>query len=327
MMYFMPPHCEVVSMNEKDIVFSTSKLYFSYGRNNSLEAPFMCGAGVVLYPGGPDPEKILDVIERYHPTLFYSVPSSYSAILTYLDKAGRTFDLSSVRHCISAGEPLPKLLMERWREKLGQDILDTVGSTDVGAEYLSNKPGLIKPGSSGVLLPGFEGRLIDEEGHEVPQGEMGTLWIKGEGTAAFYWNNHQKTKESFHGEWFDTGDKFYKDSDDYYWYSGRADDMFKAGGIWVSPLEVEGVLLEHPAVNQCSVIAAPDAAGLEKPVAFVVLNKVPNPSKELERELQDFLRNRIAHYKCPRWIRFLDDLPRTASGKVQRYKLRAQLRR
>jgi benzoate-CoA ligase len=322
MMYFMPPHCEAISMGEKDIVFSTSKLYFSYGRNHSLEAPFLCGACVVLYPGRPEPEKILDVIEKYHPTLFYSVPSSYIAILTHLDKAGRTCDLSSVRHCISAGEPLPKVIFERWQERFGLEILDTVGATDVGAEYLSNLPGCIKPGSSGVLLPGFEARLVDEEGHEVGQGEIGTLWIKNDGTAAFYWNKHEKTKESFHGEWFDTGDKFYRDSDGSYWYVGRADDIFKAGGMWVSPLEVEGVLLEHPAVNQCAVIGAPDSVGLEKPMAFVVLNEDYSPSQELEQELQNSVRSKIAHYKCPRWVRFTDDLPRTATGKVQRYKLR-----
>ena len=327
MMYFMPPHCEVVSMGEDDIVFSTSKLYFSYGRNNSLEAPFLYGAAVILYPGRPEPEKIFDVIEQYHPTLFYSVPSSYVAILTYLDETGRRCDLSSVRHCISAGEPLPKVLFQRWREKFGLEILDTLGSTDVGAEYLSNKPGSIKPGSSGVLLPGFEARLVNDEGSDVGQDEIGTLWIKSEGTAAYYWNKHEKTKESFHGEWFDTGDKFYRDSSGFYWYVGRADDIFKAGGMWVPPLEVEGVLLEHTAVNQCAVIGAPDAAGLEKPMAFVVLNRGHTPSQELAQELQNFVRGKIAHYKCPRWIRFIDDLPRTASGKVQRYKLRALLRK
>jgi len=325
MMYFMPPHCEVVSMGEDDIIFSTSKLYFSYGRNNSLEAPFLCGAAVVLYPGRPEPEKILDVIEQYHPTLFYSVPSSYVAILTYLEETGRRCDVSSLRHCVSAGEPLPKVVFERWREKCGLEILDTIGSTDVGAEYLSNKPGAIKPGSSGVLLPGFEARLVDDEGRDVGQDEIGTLWIKSDGTAAYYWNKHQKTKESFHGEWFNTGDKFYTDSDGFYWYVGRADDIFKAGGMWVSPLEVEGVLLEHTAVNQCAVIGAADAAGLEKPMAFVVLNDGYSPSQGLEQELRNFVRGKIAHYKCPRWFRFIGDLPRTASGKVQRYKLRGLL--
>jgi benzoate-CoA ligase family protein len=326
MMYFMPPHCESVSMGESDIVFSASKLYFSYGRNNSLESPFLCGAGVVLYPGQPVPEKILDVIEQYHPTLFYSVPSSYSAILTYLDKTGRTCNLSSLRHCISAGEPLPKVLFERWSEKFGLEILNCIGSTDVGGIYISNTPEQIKPGSTGVLLPGFEAKLADNEGHEVADGETGSLWIKSDGTAAYYWNKHQKTKESFCGEWFNTGDEFYKDSDGFYWYVGRADDLLKAGGIWMSPLEVEEVLLEHSAVNQCAVVSAQDAAGLDKPMAFVVLNEGYKPSQNLEGKLRDFVRDSIAHYKCPRWFRFTEDLPRTASGKVQRYKLREMLK-
>jgi benzoate-CoA ligase len=217
-------------------------------------------------------------------------------------------------------------MFERWLEKFGLEILDSVGSTDVGGMYLSNKPGLIKPGSSGVLLPGFEGRLVDKEGRDVGQGEIGSLWIKSEGTAAYYWNKHQKTKESFWGEWFNTGDEFYRDSDGFYWYVGRADDLLKAGGIWVSPLEVEGVLLEHSAVNQCAVIGAPDAAGLDKPMAFVVLNEGHEASQDLERELRDFVRDRIAHYKCPRWFRFTNELPRTATGKVQRYKLREMLK-
>jgi benzoate-CoA ligase len=215
------------------------------------------------------------------------------------------------------------VIFERWREKFGLEILDTLGSTDVGGEYLSNKPGSIKPGSSGVLLPGFEARLVDEEGRDLGEEEIGTLWIKSDGTAAFYWHKHEKTKKSFHGEWFNTGDKFYKDPDGFYWYVGRADDIFKAGGIWVSPLEVEGVMLEHPAVYRCAVTGAPDSAGLEKPVAFVILHEGYTPSEELEGELRQFVRDRIAHYKCPRWVRFMNDLPCTASGKVQRFKLRA----
>lgn len=327
LLYFMPPHCrEVVSMTGDDIVFSSSKLFFSYGRNNSLDSVFLCGASVVLYPDYPRPEKLLEVVEKYRPTLFYSVPSSYWAMLNYIDEKGINPDFSSVRHCISAGEALPKVVFERWREKFGIEILDGLGSTDVGAIYLSNRPGKIKPGSSGLLLPGFEGKLVDEDGNEVKRGEIGTLWIKNDGTAAFYWNKHQKTKESFFGEWFNTGDKFYQDEDGYFWYAGRADDMIKAGGIWVSPLEVEGILLEHPAVSECAVIGGVDQAGLEKPLACVVLREGYTPSPELERELQNFVRDRAAHYKYPRWVKFVDELPRTSSGKIQRYKLRAVIK-
>jgi benzoate-CoA ligase len=322
-LHLIPPHChEVLAMRENDISFSVPKLYFAYGKVNTLESPFLCGASGVLYPGMPEPEKVIDVIEQYRPTLFFSVPSSYVAILTYLDKTGRSCDLSSLRHCVSGGEALPTGVFEHWQETFGLEILNAIGSTDVGGIYISDKPGLVKPGSSGFLLAGYEGRLLDEQRHAVQDGEVGTLWIKNDGTAAYYWNKHDKTRESCCGEWVNTGDEFYRDSDGYYWYVGRADDMLKAGGIWVSPLEVEGVLLEHAAVNQCAVIGAPDPAGLEKPMAFVVLNEGYSASQELERELQEFVRSKIAHYKYPRWVRFTDELPRTATGKVQRYKLR-----
>lgn len=325
LLYFMPPHCdEVVSMTEDDLVFSTSKLYFSYGRNNSLDSPFLCGASVVLEPGRPDPERVLDLLETYRPTLFYSVPSFYAAILTYLNETGRKCDLSFVRHCVSAGEPLPKVVFEHWVEKFGLKILDGVGSTDVGAIYLSNRPGALRPGSSGKLLSGFEARLLGEDGCDVAPGEVGTLWIKNDGTASCYWNKHHKTKESFCGQWFNTGDRFYQDSDGFYWYVGRTDDMFKTGGKWISPHEVEAILLEHPAVDECAVVGEPDAAGLEKPVAFVVL-KGDSPSSALEQELQAFVRSRTAHYKYPRRVYFVKELPRTASGKVQRYRLREEI--
>jgi len=326
LLHFMPPHCrEVTKMTEKDIVFSTSKIYFSYGRNNSLDSTFLCGAANILYPGKPEPEKIFEVIEKYRPTLFYSVPSSYWAMLNYLEKEGRKFDLSSIRLCVSAGEALPKVIFERWEKIFDLEIVDGVGSTDVGAIYLSNIPGQIKPGSSGKLLPGFEGKLLDEDEKEVPRGEIGTLWINNDGSAACYWNKHEKTKQSFYGAWFDTGDKYYQDEDDYYWYVGRADDMIKPGGLWLSPLEIEGILLEHPAVNEVGVVAEGNDSGLDKPVAFVVVKDGYSSAQELEIELKEYVRERAAHYKCPRKIYFVPDLPRTATGKIQRYKLRVRL--
>ncbi len=178
------------------------------------------------------------------------------------------------------------------------------------------------PGSSGILLPGFEGKLLDNDGYEVPTGKAGTLWINNDGTTPFYWNKHDKSKEVIHGNWFNTGDRFYEDGDGYYWYVGRADEMLKASGIWVSPLEIEGILLEHAAVMECAVVGAPDQANLEKPMAFVVLSEKYEPSAELEKELQEFVRSKTAHYKYPRWVKFVKELPRTASGKLQRYKLR-----
>lgn len=323
LLHFMPSHCrEVVAMSEKDIIFSTSKIYFSYGRNNSLDSTFLCGAASILYPGKPEPEKIFEVIEKYRPTLFYSVPSSYWAMLNYMEKTGRKFDLSSIRLCISAGEALPKVIFERWKKIFDIEIIDGVGSTDVGAIYLSNIPGHIRPGSCGKLLPGFAGKLMDEDEQEVPRGEIGTLWVKNDGVAACYWNKHEKTKQSFYGEWFDTGDKYYQDEDGYYWYVGRADDMIKPGGLWLSPLEIEGILLEHPAVNEVAVVAEGNESGLDKPVAFVVNKEGYTPSQDLENELKEYVREKAAHYKCPRKIYFVTELPRTATGKIQRYKLR-----
>ncbi|MCL6447788.1 MAG: benzoate-CoA ligase family protein [Armatimonadetes bacterium] len=324
LLHFMLPHCrEVVGMTPEDVVFCTSKLYFSYGRNNSLDAPFLCGAAVILYPGKPEPEKVFGVIEKRRPTLFYSVPTFYWAMLNYVEQSGKKPDLSSVRACVSAGEALPGVVFERWKETFGLEILDGVGSTDVGMIYLSNRPGQIKPGSSGKLLPGFEGKLVDEEGREVPPGEIGTLWVKNDGITAGYWNKHEKTKQSLCGEWFNTGDQYYQDEEGYFWYVGRTDDMLKPGGIWMSPLEVEGILLAHAAVNEVAVVGYREESGLEKPVAFIVLKEGYQSSPDLERTLQDFVKSKTAHYKCPRRIFFVPQLPRTASGKVQRYKLRA----
>ncbi|MFH0725307.1 MAG: benzoate-CoA ligase family protein [Pseudomonadota bacterium] len=325
-LFNMPPHCnEVVGITSEDISYSTSKLYFSYGRNNSLDAPSIRGSAVVLHPGKPDPESVFDVIERYHPTLFYSVPSSYSALLNYMDKTGRKLDLSSVRLCISAGEALPKVIYDRWREMFNVEILDGVGSTDVGMIYLSNRPGNVRHGSCGKLLTGFEGKLLDADECEVNQGDIGTMWVKNDGTTPCYWNKHEKTKQSIRGEWFCTGDQFYQDNDGYYWYAGRADDMLKPGGLWLSPIEIEDILLTHPIVHEVAVVAEGNESGLDKPIAFVVIREGHLPSEEKEKELTEFVRGKAAHYKCPRKICFVNELPRTTTGKIQRFKLRVLL--
>lgn len=327
MLYFMPPYCnEVLQVREDDIIFSASKMYFSYGRNNSVEVPFLCGAAVVLDPELPKPERLVEVIMKYKPTILFSVPTSYSSLLNLLDECTDKYDFSSLRLCISAGEALPRVIFDRWEKRFGLEILDGIGSTDVGGIYLSNLPGKVNPGSSGVLLSGFEGKLLDADLQEVPQGEIGALWLKNDGTTPFYWNKHEKTKETIHGEWFNTGDQFYKDEGGFYWYCGRADDMLKAGGIWVSPLEVENILLAHNAVMECAVIGAPDDNNLEKPLAFIVLREGYEPSPALESELQQFVKSKTASYKSPRWVRFVQELPRTASGKVQRFKLRQLLK-
>lgn len=325
--HFMLPHCrEVTGMTPDDRAFCTSKMYFSYGRNNSLDGPFLCGAAVVLHPEKPEPEKVFAVVEKYRPTLFYSVPTFYWAMLHYIEQSGKKPDFSSVRACVSAGEALPTVVFERWKRVLGLEILDGVGSTDVGMIYLSNRPGQVRPGSSGKILPGFEGKLVDSDWREVPPGEIGTLWLKNDGITAGYWNKHEKNKQSFRGEWFNTGDQFFQDRDGYFWYAGRIDDMLKPGGIWMSPLEIEDILLAHPAVNEVAVVGYSEASGLEKPAAFIVLREGNQPSPELECALEDFVKSKTMHYKCPRRFFFVGELPRTASGKVQRYKLRAWLR-
>ena len=223
---------------------------------------------------------------------------------------------------MSAGEALPKALYERFRDRFGVEILDGIGSTEILHIFISNRSGRARPGSAGELVPGYEARIVDETGQDVPDGTVGNLMIKGDSTCAYYWNKHERTKDTIEGHWIRTGDKFSRDADGYYWYAGRADDMLKVGGIWVSPVEIENTLVEHPAVQEAGVIGRRDADDLEKPMAYVVLAAGQQPSAELARELQDFVRSKIAEYKRPRWIEFVEALPKTATGKTQRFKLR-----
>jgi benzoate-CoA ligase family protein len=322
LIHYMYPFCEeVLEITERDIVFATSKMFFSYGRNSSVEMPLLYGAATVLYPQWPDPQKVYEIIEKYRPSLFFSVPTFYAALLREVEKTELVHDLSSIRLCLSSGEALPTGIYENWRAKFGLQILDIVGSTDVGGQYLSNHLNQVKPGSSGKLLPGFEGKLRDLEGREVTQGQVGTLWLKNDGIASFYWNKHQRSKEVFEGQWFNTGDLFYEDPEGYFWYKGREDDMLKVSGQWVSPLEIEEILRKHPAVCESGVVGIADESGLTRIKAFVVLNEGWRASHKLEREFADFVHDRAAHFKTPRWVHFVQELPRTTTGKLQRYKL------
>jgi benzoate-CoA ligase family protein len=323
MLYFAPPCCRNVSqINENDRVFTTSKMFFSYGRNNSFDYVLMYGASVVLFPDWPDPRKVFQVLEKYHPTILVSVPSFYSAMLREIEKEGGPKDLSFIRACTSSGEPLPKGIFDRWKARFGLEILDVLGSTDAGGSYLGNPPGRSKPGSAGTLLDGWEGQLLDPEGCEVSDGNIGTLWLKNDGTAPYYWNKHERSKQVFKGDWFNTGDLFHRDADGYYWVEGREDEMLKVSGQWVSPLEIEGALSQHPAVMETAVVGSPDEIGLVRPKAFVVLKDSTKASPELEKELINFVRDRIAHFKTPRWIEFTKEMPRTVTGKLQRHKLK-----
>jgi benzoate-CoA ligase len=228
---------------------------------------------------------------------------------------------------VSAGEALPPALFERFKRRFGVEILDGIGSTEILHIFISNRPGAIRPGSSGRIVEGYEARIIDEHACDVAVGEIGNLVVSGDSTCACYWNKHEKTKTTIEGRWIRTGDKYYQDSDGYYWYAGRSDDMMKVGGIWVSPIEVENALVEHPAVLECGVGSRVDQDGLIKPYAFVVLRNGTPRTPELAAELQHFVRSRLAEYKRPRWVDFIDELPKTATGKVQRYKLRERAAR
>jgi benzoate-CoA ligase family protein len=308
----------VLQMNEDDICFSASKLFFAYGLGNSLYFPFRFGASTILWPERPDPEKILQVIEKYHPTFFFSVPTLYARLL----RVEKKYDLSSLRICLSSGEPLPPALFNQWKDRFGVELLDVVGSTEATHDFLANRPGRAKAGSSGEVTPAFEAKIVDEEGHEVPVGEVGNLMVKGDANALYYWNKHEQTKRMMQGEWLKTGDTYYCDAEGYYWYCGRSDDMLKVGGLWVSPIEIENCLMEHSSVLEAAVVGDHDADGLLKPKAYVLLKSEFKASGELRTDLQSHVKSKLAPYKYPRWVEFVDDLPKTVTGKIQRFRLR-----
>ena len=310
----------VLGINENDRTFSVAKLFFAYGLGNGLYFPFYVGGTTVLFPGRPEPKPIYEVVTKYKPTLFFCVPTAYAGLLAVEDTSA--YNLSSVRLCVSAGEALPKALFDKWYTKWNVEILDGIGSTEILHIFISNRAKEVRAGSSGKIVPGYDAKIADEEDSELPQGEVGNLLIRGDSICAYYWNKHAKTKETIVGEWIRTGDKYMMDKDGYLWYQGRSDDMLKAGGIWVSPVEVEGTLISHPAVLECAVIGLMDKDELVKPKAFVILKQGCVPSAELEAELKAFVKDKIAAYKYPRWIEFVSELPKTATGKIQRFKLR-----
>jgi benzoate-CoA ligase family protein len=311
----------VLGINEHDITFSAAKLYFAYGLGNNLYFPFSVGASAVYYSGRPLAEEMFKVIEQYRPTIFFAVPTLYASMLSLPDAQER-FDCSSLRLCVSAGEALPADILRRWQEAFHVPILDGIGSTEILHIFISNRPGEIKPGSTGKLVPGYQAIITDEYGHPVQQGDIGNLLIRGDSTAAYYWNKHEKTKSTINGHWIHTGDKYYQDSEGYYWYCGRSDDMLKVGGQWVSPVEVENTLIMHPAVLEAAVVGILDEENLVKPKAYVVLQPGYSASDALAGELKNFVKERIAPFKYPRYIEFVPELPKTATGKIQRFLLR-----
>jgi benzoate-CoA ligase family protein len=310
---------EILEIEKDDVTLSTTKLYHAYGLGNNFSFPYSVGASTVLMPGKANPPAILETAERTRPTLFFSVPTLYNAMLNVPGAAEH--DLGSVRLCASAAEPLSPTVLRRWKEAFGLDILDGIGSTEMLHIYCSNRPGHIVPGTSGEAVPGYDLRLLDEEGREVSEGEVGNLHVRGDSAHAFYWHQHEKTKATVQGEWFFTGDRYRRDEAGGYVYEGRADDMIKVGGLWVSPIEVENALAEHPVVVECAAVGVRDEA-TTRVKAFVVCREHEGSEVELQAQLQEWCKSRLRRYEYPHFFSFVDELPKTLTGKIQRYKLR-----
>jgi benzoate-CoA ligase family protein len=311
----------VLGIREDDVIFSAAKLFFAYGLGNAMTFPLWAGATSVLLDARPTPQNTLETIERFRPTVYFGVPTLYASQLQALQASNP--DLSSVRLCVSAGEPLPAEIFRRWKERTGLTVLDGLGSTEALNTFLSNRPDDVLPGTSGKPVPGYEVRIIAPDGREASAGEQGRLQVKGASTATGYWNNPEKTAQTMLGEWRDTGDTYFRDQEGYYHYCGRSDDMIKAGGIWCSPAEIESRLVDHPRVLEAAVVGIPDASGLVKPEAWVVLKAGSEPSEELARQLMAHCKTHLAPYKFPRHVHFTAELPKTTTGKIQRYRLRA----
>ena len=312
----------VLGIEENDVVYSVAKLFFAYGLGNSLTFPLAVGASAVLMSSWAKPADVFATLRRYRPTIFYGVPTLYASMLASAELPRR--QEVRLRRCVSAGEALPQHVGQRWSAHFGVDILDGLGSTEMLQMYLSNRPGEVRYGCAGKAVPGYKLRIVDERGAEVAQGEIGELQVCGPSSAIGYWNNCEKTRATFCGSWVRSGDKFSVDADGYYLYAGRSDDMLKVSGIYVSPIEVESALISHPAILEAAVVGCEDAEGLIKPAAMVVLKPGTASSEALAEELKKHVKAVIAPYKYPRWIYFVDELPKTATGKIQRFKLRAQ---
>lgn len=310
---------QVLGIAEDDIVYSAAKFFFAYGLGNEMSFPMSVGATSILFAGRPTPDVVVDILNTQNPTIFCGVPTLYAALLAYMETNGTPN--APLRSCISAGEALPEDVGNRWHKLIGVDILDGVGSTEMLHIFLSNGPNDVVYGTSGIAVPGYEMRLVDDTGTEVAQGEIGELVVNGASAASGYWNQRAKTRATFAGIWTHTGDKYQQRKDGRYVYCGRTDDMFKVSGIWVSPFEVESALIAHPSILEAAVVAAKDADGLEKPKAFVVLNAGIS-ADGLAETLKDHVKDKIGKWKYPRWVECVDELPKTATGKIQRFKLR-----
>lgn len=310
----------VLGLRSDDRTFSVSKLFFAYGLGNGMYFPLGVGASTILDSGRPRPESAFDVVARHRPTVFFAVPTFYSALLAKVEQ-GLPADFSSVRMAVSAGEPLPAEIFERFRRRFGLEILDGIGSTEMLHMFLSPCPGRVRAGSCGFPVPEYSARIVDEDGRDVSRGTIGNLWVRGESAFAGYWNNPELTALVKRDEWVVTGDKFFQDADGFFHYCGRSDDMMKVAGKWVAPAEVENALLAHPAVAEAAVVGH-SFDGLTRPVAYVVLRAGQGSDPGLASHLREFVHGRLPSYKTPVEVRFVSELPRTTTGKIQRFRLR-----
>ncbi|MGA9143136.1 MAG: benzoate-CoA ligase family protein [Candidatus Acidiferrales bacterium] len=315
----------VLGISSDDRTFSVSKLFFAYGLGNGMYFPLSAGASTVLNPDKTRVDRVAELLARHRPTIFFSVPTFYAAMLQDAAR-GLAADFSSVRLAVSAGEPLPPEVFSQFRQRFGIEILDGIGSTEMLHIFISNRPGLARPGTCGTPVESFDARISNELGQLAAVEEIGNLWVKGETAFAEYWQKAEYTASVKVNGWVATGDKFFCDADGYYHYAGRGDDMLKVSGMWVSPMEVENALLADVRVAEAAVIGVEDGAGLVKPVAYVVLTAGTEASQEMASAIRELLRARLVHYKCPREIHFVDELPKTVTGKIQRFLLRERAR-
>ena len=311
-----------LGVSENDLTISVPKLFFGYATGTNLLFPFAVGGATALFPERSTPEKLFSMIERYRPTILTTVPTMINSMLNLEGAAGR--DLSSLHFCYSAGEALPPELYSRWKETFGIEIYDGIGSAEMFHIYITNRPGDVKLGSLGRIVNGYEARIVDAADQQVPTGDMGTLKIKGDSAALCYWNAHEKSKETFAGDWCTTGDQFHVDDEGYYWYHGRTDDMLKVSGVFVAPAEIENCLLQHDAVLECAVIGHEEGDGLIKPKAFIVLRSGFTGTDEVAEEIKHFVKSHLAPYKYPRWIEFIESLPKNDRGKVDKKSLKVR---
>jgi len=313
----------VLELRPDDVTLSTSKLFFAYGLGNGMYFPLAFGARTILNPKRTSAGHVVALVSKHRPTIFFSVPTLYAAMLREAETTAGRLDFSSVRRCVSAGETLPAEIFERWRRATGLEILDGIGSTEMLHIFLSSRPGKSKPGSCGTPVPGYDTKIVDDLGKEMLSGEIGNLWVRGASAFAEYWRIPELTARTKRGDWVITGDKFVRDAEGYYHYCGRADDMLKVAGMWVSPVEVENVLLGHLHVAEAAVVGATDARGLTYAVAYVSLRSGCEGSDELAEEIRNHIKARLVSHKVPREVRFCGELPKTVTGKIQRFKLRA----